>query len=325
MKSLIRSAFCLWLAVGGGISLAQTEGGSGYPSKALRMVVPFSAGGGNDIIGRLIASKLTESFGRPVVVENRPGAEGSIGAELVAKSAPDGHTMLMGSSGPMAIGPAIYSRLPYATLRDFAPVTMLGAVPLILVVSPSLPVHTVGELVQYAKSRPNQVNYGSTAASFRLVSELFNVRTATSFLHIPYKGSADFVNAVMSGEVTMAFADPTPATGPLKSGKIRGLAVTSAQRHPAWPELPTMAEAGVPDMAVTIWLGLFVPAATPSSIVRRLRDEVAKALSASEIRERMTGLNIVIVGNQPEEFAKLVASDIDRWTAIAKAANIKAD
>jgi tripartite-type tricarboxylate transporter receptor subunit TctC len=215
--------------------------------------------------------------------------------------------------------------MPYAPLKDLAPVTMIGSYPLILVVSQSLPARTIAELVQYAKARPDKVNYGSTAATFQLASELFNLKSGTKFQHIPYKSSADFTTAVMTGEITIAFADPMPAIGLLKSGKIRGLAVTAAARHPFWPEVPTMAEAGVPDMEVTIFMGLFLPAATPRAIVQRLRDEVARGIADPDVREKLVGLGMVPAGNQPDEFAKFLAEDTARWTAVASSANIKAD
>lgn len=303
-------------------SVAQT---GGYPSKPMRLIVPFGAGGGNDVVGRVLAARLAQTFGQPFIVENRPGNNGFIGVKLVVDAAPDGHTILIGPSGPIAISPAIFSKMPYSPLKDLAPVTMIGSYPLILVVSQSLPARNIAELVQYAKARPDKVNYGSTAATFQLASELFNLKSGTKFEHIPYKSSADFTTAVMTGEITIAFADPMPAIGLLKSGKIRGLAVTAAARHPFWPDIPTMAEAGVRDMEVTIFMGLFLPAATPRAIVQRLRDEVARAMADPDVRDKLVGLGMVPVANQPDEFAKFLAEDTARWTAVARGANIKAD
>jgi tripartite-type tricarboxylate transporter receptor subunit TctC len=304
---------------------AQTDAARGYPSKPMRLIIPFAAGGGNDVVARVVAAKLGQNLGQPVIVENRPGNNGFIGAKLVVDAAADGYTMLMGPSGPIAISPAIFSKMPYAPLKDLAPVTMIGSYPLILVVSQSLPARTIAELVQYAKARPDKVNYGSTSATFQLASELFNLKTGTSFQHIPYKSSADFTTAAMTGEITIALADPPPAIGLIKSGKIRGLAVTSATRHPFWPEVPTMAEAGVPDMEVTIFMGLFLPAATPRAIVQRLRDEVARGIAEPDAREKLLALGIAPAGNQPDEFAKFLAEDSARWAAVARSANIKAD
>ncbi len=325
MRFPIRLTYCVLLAAFAVAAQAQTDAARGYPSKLVRIVIPFSAGGGNDIVARVISAKLSESFGQSVIVENRPGAQGFIAGEMVAKASPDGYTVLMGPTGPMAIGPAIYSKMPYSTLKDFAPVTMIGSFPLILIVNPSLPAKSVADLIQYGKSNPNQINYGSTAPTFQLTTELFKLRTTTAFQHIPYKGSGEMVNAVLSGEITIAFADPPPAIGALKSGRVRGLAVTGPARHPSWPDLPTMAEAGVPDMVVIIWMGLFMPVATSPAIVQRFRDEVAQAVAMPDVREKLATLGVDPSGMQPAEFARFVANEIERWTAVAKAANIKAD
>lgn len=296
-----------------------------YPAKPMRLVIPFAAGGGNDIVARVIAARLGSGFGQPMVVENRPGANGFIAPRAVADAAPDGYTVLMGPTGPMSISPAIFSKMPYHPVKDFTPVTMIGSFPLILVVSGGLPVKTVADLVGYAKANASKINYGSTAATFQLTSELFNLRTGTKFQHIPYKSSADFNTAVMTGEITIAFTDPPPAIGLLKSGKIRGLAVTSNKRHNFWPDIPTMAEAGVQDMDVTIWMGLFLPAGAPVAIVNRIRDELVKGMAEPDVREKLLGLGVEPDGRSPAEFAKFHQADIARWTAIAKAANIKAD
>jgi len=325
MQTLIRPVFFLVLSFLAAACFAQTDAARDYPNKAVHIVIPFSAGGGNDIVARVLSAKLTNTLNQPVIVENRPGAQGFIAGQYVAKAAPDGYTVLMGPTGPMAISPAIYSKMPYSTLRDFAPVTMVGSFPLVLVVDPKLPIKSVAELVSYAKSHPTSINYASTAATFQLTSELFNLRTGTKFLHIPYKGSNEMVNAVLSGQVTIAFPDPPPLLGALKAGRVRGLAVTGAKRHPSFPDLPTMAEAGVADMIVPIWMGLFLPVAAPAAIVQRLRDEVAKALTSPDVREKVEALGVEPSGMQPAEFATFVKNDIERWTAVAKAANIKAD
>ena len=296
-----------------------------YPSRPMRMVIPFTTGGGNDIVGRIVAAKMSEALGQPVVVENRPGAQGVIAAENVAKAAPDGHSILMGPSGTMTINPAIYSKLSYATLRDFAPVTMIGTYSLILIVNPSLPARTTRELIEYAKARPAQVNYGSTSALFQLASELFNQQAGTKFQHIPYKGAGDMLTAVLSGELTMVLGDPVSAAGALKAGKVRGLAITGSTRHPSWPDLPTMAEAGLAGMDITIWFGLFVPAGTPTPIVQRLHQEVVRIIALPDIRERLAALGVDPSGMTPEDFTRRVAEDIGRWTKVAKEANIKAD
>ena len=314
-----------------GLCLVATSIGSSgawaqaFPNKPLRLVIPFTTGGGNDIVARIVAAKMSDGLGQPVVVENRPGAQGIIAVENVAKSAPDGHSILMGPSGPMSINPAIYAKLPYNTLRDFQPISMIGSFPLILVVNPSTSVRSVKDLVEFARANPSKINYGSTAATFQLSSELFNLQTGTRFQHIPYKGSGDMVNAVMSGEITMALADPPPSAGPLKGGKVRGLAITASARHPSWPDLPTLAEAGVPGMDITIWMGLFVPTGTQNAIVTRLHQELVRVLALPDVRERMAGLGVDPSGMSPDEFTKRVAADIARWTRVAREANVKAE
>jgi len=291
----------------------------------VHVIVPFVAGGGNDLVGRVIAARLTQTMGQPFLLENRGGANGFIGAKYAADAAPDGYTIFMGPSGPMAISPAIFSKMPYSPVKDFVPVTMIGHFPLILVVTQSNPARNVAELVVQAKANPNKMNYASTAATFQLTSELFNLRTGTQFQHVPYKGSNEMTTAVMTGQVTIAFVDPPPAIGMLKSGKIRGLAVTGAKRHPFWPNIPTMAEAGIPDMEVKIWMGFFLPAGSPAPIVRRLWQEVANGIHDPQVREKLSGLGIEPDGRSPEDFARFFAEDSARWKMVAKAANIKAD
>jgi tripartite-type tricarboxylate transporter receptor subunit TctC len=296
-----------------------------FPNKPIRIIVGYVAGGGNDIIARVVSAKMSEGLGQPVIIENKPGAQSIVAAEFVAKAAPDGYTVLMGATGPMSMNPGTYSKLPYSPVRDFVPISMIGSFPLILVVDPALPIRSVKELVEFAKAKPNDVNYGASAAPFQLAAELLNLKAGTNFTYIPYKGSNESVNSVMSGQVTMTISDPPPVTGPLKGGKVRALAVTSATRHPSWPELPTMAESGFPDIEVMLWTGFFLPAATPMPVVRRLQDEVARVVRLPEIRERLAGMGVEASGNTSEEFARIVASDIAKWTAVAKAANIRAD
>ena len=316
-----KTAFVAALAlVLGAPALAQQ-----YPAKPVRLIIGFAAGGGNDIVGRIMGARLASGLGQPFVIDNRPGANGFIGPKAVADAAPDGYHLLMGPSGPMTISPAIFSKMPYHPLKDFAPVTMIGSFPLILVTGQSTPARNVAELVAFAKANAAKANYGSTAATFQLTSELFNQRVGTAFQHIPYKSSADFNTAVMTGEVTIAFTDPPPAIGMIKSGKLRGLAITAAKRHPFWPDVPTMAEAGVKDMEVTIFMGLFFPAGTPPAIVNRLHAEVGKGLSEPDVREKLAALGVEPDGRPPAEFAKFLAADVAKWTAVAKAANIKAD
>src|SRR5258706_807466 len=294
-------------------------------SKPIRVVVGYAAGGGNDLIVRVLAPKLGEALGQPVIIDNKPGAQSIIAAELVAKSAPDGYTLLMGPSGPMTINPATYSKLPYSPLRDFAPVSMLGSFPLIVAVTPQLPVRSVQELIDYAKANPGKANYASSAGIFQITTEMFNQRTGSKFVMIPYKSSGESGQALISGNVALTIADRPPATGPLKAGRRRALAVTSPKRHPSWPDLPTMAEAGVPDMEVPVWTAFFAPAKTPPAIVARLRKEIARVVQTAEVHERFGQMGLDPVGSSSEELRKRVAWDIEKWSAVAKAANIKND
>ena len=296
-----------------------------FPNKPIRLLVGYSAGGGNDIIARVVAGKMGEGLGQSVIIENRPGAQSIIAAELVAKAAPDGYTILMGPSGPMTMNPATYSKLPYSPLKDFVPISMIGQFPLIVGVAANGPIKSVKDLIAWAKANPEKSNYAASAAPFQLSSELFNQRAGTKFAYIPYKGSGDSVNAVVGGQVTMTISDPAPILGPIKAGTIRPVAVTGAQRHASLPEVPTLIESGMNDMDISIWTGFVAPAATPMPTVRRLQQEVARVVRLPDIKERLNGMGVDPVGNTSEEFGKIIAADIARWTAVAKAANIRAD
>ena len=296
-----------------------------YPSKPIRILVGYAAGGGNDIIVRVLQPEMQKGLGQPVIVENKPGAQSIVAAELAARAAPDGYTIFMGPSGPMTINPATYSKLPYHPQRDFAPISMICEFPLIVTVDAKLPVKSVKELIDYAKANPGKSNYASSAGIFQITTELFKQKTGTSIEMIPYKSSGESVQAVVGGTVMMTIVDPPPATGPLKAGALRALAVTSGKRHPAWPDIPTMAEAGVPDMEVPVWTAFFAPARTPPAIVARLQKEVARAVQMPEVRERFAQMALEPVGGSSEDLGKRVARDIEKWTAVAKAANIKND
>ncbi len=307
------------------LALALPAAAQDYPSKPIRILVGYAAGGGNDIIVRVMAPEMQKGLGQPIVVENKPGAQSIIAAEAAAKSAPDGYTIFMGPSGPMTINPATYSKLPYDPQRDFAPISLICQFPLIVTVDAKLPIHSVKELIAYAKANPGKANYASSAGIFQITTELFKQKTGTSFEMIPYKSSGESVQALISGNVALTIVDPPPATGPLKAGQIRGLAVTSGRRHPSWPDLPTMAEAGVPDMEVPVWTAFFAPAKTPPAIVARLQKEIARVVQTPEVKEAFAKMGLDPVGGTSEELGRRVASDIAKWTAVAKAANIRND
>jgi tripartite-type tricarboxylate transporter receptor subunit TctC len=315
-----------WLA---GIAVALISGTAAaqepYPSKPVRILVGYAAGGGNDIIVRVMQPEMQKGLGQPVIVENKPGAQSIIAAELAAKSAPDGYTVFMGPSGPMTINPATYSKLPYDPMRDFAPVSMICEFPLLVTVDAKLPVKSVKDLIEYAKANPGKANYASSAGIFQITTELFKQKTGTAFVMIPYKSSGESVQSLVSGNVMLTIVDPPPATGPLKAGSVRALAVTSGKRHPNWPDVPTLAEAGVPDMEVPVWTAFFVPARTPPAIVARLQKEVARVVQTAEVRERFAQMALQPVGGPAEALGARVAADIAKWTAVAKSANIRND
>jgi tripartite-type tricarboxylate transporter receptor subunit TctC len=308
------------LALLPGVATAQS-----YPDKPIRILVGYAAGGGNDIIVRVLQPELQKGLGQPVIVENRPGAQSILAAELAARSAPDGYTVFMGPSGPMTINPATYSKLPYDPLRDFAPISMICEFPLLVAVDAKLPIRNVKELIEYARANPGKANYASSAGIFQITTEMFNQRTGSKFVMIPYKSSGESVQALISGNVALTIVDPPPATGPLKAGTIRALAVTSGKRHPNWPDVPTMAEAGVRDMEVPVWTAFFAPAKTPPAIVARLQKEVARAVQSTEVRERFAQMALDPVGGSAEDLRRRVRADIEKWTAVARAANIKND
>jgi tripartite-type tricarboxylate transporter receptor subunit TctC len=316
MTRLIIALFC------GLTGVAQAQN---YPDKPIRIVVGYAAGGGNDIIVRVMQPEMQKGLGQPVIVENKPGAQSIIAAELVARSPGDGYTLLMGPSGPMTINPATYSKLPYDAQRDFTPISMICEFPLLVTVDAKLPIRSVKELIEFAKANPGKANYASSAGIFQITTEMFNQRTGSKFVMIPYKSSGESVQALISGNVALTIVDPPPATGPLKAGTIRALAVTSPKRHPSWPDLPTMAEAGVPEMEVPVWTAFFAPAKTPPAIVARLQKEIARVVQTTEVKERFGQMGLDPVGGTAEELRKRVAQDIAKWSAVAKAANIRND
>ena len=296
-----------------------------YPAAPVKLVVGFPPGGANDILARLIGAKLQDAWGQPVVTENKPGANAIIATDFVAKSAPDGYTLLIGASGAMTFNPGLYQKLPYDPVRDFAPVTMLGSFPLVLAVNPAVPAQSVQELVAHARSAGGKLNYAAGSTPFQLVAELFKSQTGAAIAHIPYKGSAAAVNSVIANDTQLTFVDAPPVVGQIRGGKVRGLAVTSRTRAATLPELPTMIEAGLADFDVVLWASLFAPAGTPRAVVERIHQGAVKAMQLPEVRERMLALGITPVGNTPEELAALVKADLEKWTRVAKQAGVKAD
>jgi tripartite-type tricarboxylate transporter receptor subunit TctC len=295
-----------------------------YPSGPLRIVSPYPPGGGTDILSRTIGQKLNERLGQPVVVDNRAGANGTLGAALVAKAPPDGQTMLIVPAG-YAANPALYKSLPYDQARDLAPVSHLASGPLVLVVHPALPVRSVKDLIALAKSRPGEINVGSAGNGSlpHLCAELFNAEGKVKLTHIPYKGSGTAIVDVMSGRVPVYFMNVLQSLPLIKSGKLRALGVTSPQRTAIAPQLPAIAEAGLPGFDMTNWYGMLVPAATPRDVINKLQQETARVLNLPELKERLAGEGMTVVASTPEQFAAFLARETAKYNRIIQAAGIK--
>jgi tripartite-type tricarboxylate transporter receptor subunit TctC len=297
------------------------EDASNYPNHTIRIIVGFAAGGGNDVIARIYAQKLSEDLGQPVIVENKPGAGAILAAEYVSKAAPDGYTLLVGATG-MAINQSLYAKLPYDSVRDFVAISELASFPLIMVVSSSSPIKSVADFVTYAKANADKTNYASSSATFQLVTELFKQKTGAPMQMIPYKSANEMVLAVVSGQVTTTIADTGPVSPQIKAGTVRALAVTSPKRIADFPDLPTMKEAGA-DVEAMIWTGVFAPKATPPAIVKKLESEFVKIAKLPEVATRLKVIGVDAVGTSADEFTKILQDDINRWGEVVKASNIK--
>ena len=295
-----------------------------YPQRAIKLMVPFPPAGATDIVGRIVAQKLSERLGQSVVVENRPGAGGSIGSDLVAKSPPDGYTLLMATSSTHSIGPVL-QKLPYDPIRDFAPITHVANVPNVLVVSPKLGVASVKDLVALAKAQPGKLNFASSGVGtiVHLNGELFKMLTGTDMVHVPYKGTALSIPDLASGNVAMLFDSLASVMPHVKSGSARPLAVNAPQRSPLLPEIPTLAEAGLPAFDRYTWFGMFAPAGTPADIVRRVQAEVVASLKAPDLKERFDAVGAEPVGSTPEQFVERIKSDAVRWADVIRKADVK--
>ena len=305
--------------------LASNASAQAYPSKTVRLIDGFSPGGSTDIVGRLIAQKLADSFGQPVVVENRPGATGTVAAEMVAKSAPDGHVMLIVPL-TFTVSPSLY-KLPYDPVKDLAPVTLVASAPLMLVVHPSVPVKSVAELIAYAKANPGKLHFGSggVGSTPHLAGEMLKSMAGIEATHVPYKGGGPALADLASGQIQF-MVENIPSTAPyVTSGRLRALAVTDLKRSPVLPDVPTLDESGLKGYQIVGWNGLFLPAGTPPAIVDKLHAEVAKALAASDVKERLAAMGFQGVGDTPQHFAAFVQAEIAKWAKVVKDANIKVE
>jgi len=298
-----------------------------YPVKPVRIVVPFPPGGPTDVVTRIIGPKLSEALGQQIVVDNRGGAGGAAGTELVAKSPPDGYTVLAGTIGGLAVSPTLNSKLGYNTLRDLAPITQLVNVAYIVTLHPSVPAKSIKELLALARARPGKLNYGSSGAGTgpHLAGELMNMMGGVKIVHIPYKGSAPAQTALMSGEVDFTFENTLIVLPHVKSGRLRPIAATGSQRSKLLPELPTVAEAGLPGFSASGWYGLLAPVAVSQEIVARLNAEVTRVLRMPDIAERLNGMAAEPAPGTPEQFSAFIRAEIDKWAKVVKAANMKVD
>jgi tripartite-type tricarboxylate transporter receptor subunit TctC len=319
-KLFSRSLVVATIACSAPAALAQA-----YPAKPIRLVVGFTPSGGVDINARLLGPKITEYLGQPVIIENRPGAGTNIANEYVAKSPPDGYTLLVNTAA-LAINLSLYKKVPYEA-RDFAPVSILSMSPNILVVHTSVPVKNVKEFIALAKSRPGQLNYSSSGSGTtqHLSGELFNLRTGIKMVHVPYRGTAPSLTALISGEVGLSFANIPAISAHVKAGRLRPLANLGPKRSDQLPQVPTMREAGVPGVEVVVWYGVFAPAATPREVVAKLADTIARAARAPDMKQRLEDLGAEPVGNTPEEFGKLFREEVTRWAEVVKVSGAKAD
>ncbi|MEI7873452.1 MAG: tripartite tricarboxylate transporter substrate binding protein [Alphaproteobacteria bacterium] len=307
--------------------LAKQAFAADYPTRPIRIIVPYAPGGGADAVARVLARKVGESVGQTIVVENKGGAGSIVGTELVAKVEPDGYTLLLGQSGPISINPAVYKSLPYDPAKDFAPITMTNSYPYVLVVNPTLPAKTLQEFVALGKREPGKMNYGTTGvgAANHLVSELFCAKAGLKMTHIPYRGTALAVADLVAGQVTMVFADPVSVLPHINAGRLTALAVTSPQRSPVAPQIPTMAESGYPEIDAVAWHGILAPAKTPPDIIKKLNMEFVKALQDPSVKSLLDNQAMQVVGDTPEQFSVFLRKDSATWKAVAAMANVSVE
>ena len=323
MKTTIRCFGAALLSVAA-LATAQAQG---YPNKPVRLIVPYPAGGTTDIIARVATQQLSERLKQPFVVENKGGANGAIGSAEVARAPADGYTLLMGTASTHGINSAVYKSLPYDAVKDFAPVTIVASTPNIIAVHPSVPAKNLQELLALAKAQPGKLNYGSTSlgGSPHMSAELLKMMAHVDMLHVPYKGAAPMLTDLMGGQVQVGFDNLPSTINFVRSGKVRAIAVTTAQRWPGAPEIPTVAESGVPGYEVSGWFGLLAPAGTPPAVLKTIQQAIAEAVKQPEVNKQMLDLGALPVANTPEAFAALVQADVAKWREVVKSTGVKLD
>ena len=323
--SNVKLIACLTTLLFAGNALAQSD--AQYPVKPIRMIVPSAPGSGPDIMARAIGQKLSESLGQSIVIDDKPGAGGIIGSETAAKAAPDGYTLIMSNAGSHAVNASLYAKLPYDPVRDFAPVTLVAMAPNILIVHPTLPVRSARELIALAKAKPGALTFGSggNGSTAHLSGEMFKTMAGINIVHVPFKGSPAAVIGVISGQIAMAFPNIPPALPHVRSGKLKALAVTTAKRSAAVPELPTVAESGLPGYEATAWFGVLAPAATPPQIIASLNAAIVKIVRTHDMQERLMAEGSEAVGNTPEQFGQIIRNDIAKWAKVVKASGARPD
>jgi tripartite-type tricarboxylate transporter receptor subunit TctC len=325
MNATLSRLLCLGLALLGLVSTSVQA--QNYPNKPIRLIVPFPPGGGNDVIARLIAQKLSDRFGQQVVVDNKAGANGIVGLQALMQSPADGYTLAVAAAGPMAVNPSLYDKLPYDPIKDFSPITNMVNYPLLLVVHPSVPVKTTLDLVNLAKAKPQQLFFASPGSgnSGHLAGELFNAMAHVQTVHVPYKGQGPALADLLTGQVQMLYSSIPSVLPQVKSGQLNALAVGSAKRLPSLPDIPTIAETGVPGYEAYSWVGIVAPAKTPKAILTRLNQEIVDILKQKDVAEKLNQQGALPVGDTPEQFGAYIKAEIDKWGAVVRAANIKAD
>jgi tripartite-type tricarboxylate transporter receptor subunit TctC len=318
-----------WLAcVGTAVAAAATASlAQPYPNRPIRWVVPYAPGGAADPVARLIGQKLADTLGQPVVIDNRPGAGGNIGTDMVAKAAPDGHTIVIVAASTVTVNQSLYAKLPFDPVRDLAPVALVATDVLVLVQTPSLPTASVNDVIALARAKPGQIQYasGGTGSGGHLAMELFRVMAGIDLVHVPYKGAGSALPNLISGQVSLMTTSAATAMPHVRTGRLKALGVTSAERAPTLPELPTVSEAGLKGYEVTGWYGVLVPARTPAAVVSKLNAEIVRIVSSGEISERLTGMGLIPRTSTPQELSAVIARDAAKWAKVVKQSGIRAD